>query len=229
MSGANYKKQEYLAETYRIAYYQNGNPYVSTSAIADEMGVSAPAVTRMVQRLKEAGYVDHEPYRGIILTPAGEREALHSIRKHRIVERFLTDVMQFGWHEVHDAADEFGAVVSDALLLRMDAMADYPQRCPHGEPIPTPELKMPQVVDEPLIDAKVGQTWVISRVHTHDDNMLQYLSTLHIMPGVSFELLEKAPFNGPIQVRVEGKIQFLGYEIAQVLRVCTPDDYDLKA
>ncbi len=86
------------------------DPYISTSALADVMHVSAPAVTRMVQRLKEAGYLEHEPYRGVFLTPAGEREALMSIRRHRLVEVFLVKVMKFGWHEVHDQADELGVV-----------------------------------------------------------------------------------------------------------------------
>src|SRR6476661_1502377 len=128
--------QEYLAEAYRLAYYQNGDPYISTSALAAEMHVSAPAVTRMVQRLKEAGYLEHEPYRGISLTTEGEREALTSIRRHRLVEVFLVNVMKFGWHEVHDEADALGVAVSDETIARMETMAGFPRRCPHGEPIP---------------------------------------------------------------------------------------------
>src|SRR5690606_27172021 len=104
-------------------YYQNGDPYVSTSALAEVMGVSAPAVTRMVQRLKQAGYLEHEPYKGICLTPAGEHEALQNIRRHRLVECFLVNVMHFGWHEVHDAADELGSVVSEVVVDRMVKMA----------------------------------------------------------------------------------------------------------
>ena len=72
--------QEYLAEAYRLAYYQNDNPYISTSDLAEVLHVSAPAVTRMVQRLKSGGYLEHEPYKGIYLTPSGEREALLNIR-----------------------------------------------------------------------------------------------------------------------------------------------------
>lgn len=228
MSTPNYKQQEYLAEAYRIAYYQHNDPYVSTSAIAEEMNVSAPAVTRMVQRLKEAGYVDHEPYRGIVLTPSGEREALRSIRRHRIVERFLVDVMQFGWHEVHDAADDLGAVVSDTVVDRMSTMTGNPRRCPHGEPIPSVDGKMPTVVDAPLHDADAGQLLTVSRVHTHDDNMLQYLSSLGLKPGVSFTLLEKAPFNGPLKLIIDEKEQFVGFEIAHVLHVCDPKQYELN-
>ena len=81
--------QEYLAEAYRIACYQPESDFVSTSALAEEMQVSAPAVTRMIQRLKQSGFLEHEPYRGIRLTTAGEREALVNIRRHRLVERFL--------------------------------------------------------------------------------------------------------------------------------------------
>lgn len=228
MGGANHKKHEYLAEAYRIAYYQNGDPYVSTSAIASEMGVSAPAVTRMVQRLKDAGYVDHEPYRGIILTPLGEQEALRNIRNHRIVERFLVDVMGFGWHEVHDSADQLGAVVSDALVEHMDRMANHPKRCPHGEPIPSAALQMPRVIDEPLTEATINQSLAVSRVNTHDEQMLKYLDSLHLHPGAPFHLLNKAPFNGPLELRVGDRVQFLGYEIAQVLRVCAPQHYELS-
>ena len=148
--------QEYLAEAFRIAYYQPEAPYVSTSALAEEMHVSAPAVTRMVQRLKHAGFLEHEPYRGIRLTEAGEREALANIRRHRLVERFLVDVMGFGWHEVHDDADDMGLVVSDVLVDKMDEMSGFPKRCPHGEPIPSADGVMPRVIDFPLSEVEVG-------------------------------------------------------------------------
>jgi DtxR family Mn-dependent transcriptional regulator len=226
MSETNYKKQEYLAEAYRIAYYQNDDPYISTSAIAEEMGVSAPAVTRMVQRLRDAGLVEHEPYRGILLTSAGEREALRSIRRHRIVERFLVDVMKFGWHEVHESADELDEGVSDLIVSRMDQMTGFPRRCPHGEPIPTPDLKMPRIVDIPLSDIEVGAEWAISRIHTHDEKLLRYLDQMGLKPGVVFDLVEKAPFNGPLQLKLSSGLVHVGYEVAQVLRVCKPDEFD---
>lgn len=217
--------QEYLAEAYRIAYYQEGDPYISTSALAEVMGVSAPAVTRMVQRLKEQHYLEHEPYRGVKLTPKGEREALANIRSHRLVERFLVDVMGFGWHEVHESADELGAVVSEKMVTRMDAMAGHPRRCPHGEPIPTPDGNMPRIIDYPLTDTDIGDEYVISRVNTHDDEKLRYFDTLGIKPGEVFLLADKAPFNGPLQIELDGEVIHLGHELAGVLRVCTQDEF----
>lgn len=218
--------QEYLAEAYRLAHYQPNSPYVSTSALAEVMHVSAPAVTRMVQRLKDAGFLEHEPYHGIKLTPKGELEALLSIRRHRIVERFLVDVMQFGWHEVHDEADELGATVGDLVVKRMDAMAGYPRRCPHGEPIPSEDGVMPKVVDYPLTDAEPGEL-VISRVNSHDADKLQYLDTLQLKPGTRFELVERAPFKGPLQLRVGDTLCYMGYELAGSVRVCSEAEFSL--
>lgn len=219
--------QEYLAEAYRIAYYHGGDAYISTTALADVLKVSAPAVTRMVQRLKEAGYLEHEPYRGIRLTTEGEREALSNIRSHRLVERFLVDVMGLGWHEVHDAADELGAVVSDTLVRRMADMTGHPRRCPHGEPIPDENGYMPRVIDYRLNDLNPGGMYVISRVNTHDAEMLRYFDELGIKPGISFELVSRAPFNGPLQIRLNNQIIHLGHELSGVLRVCTQAEFDL--
>ena len=219
--------QEYLAEAYRLAYYQNGDPYISTSSLAEVMDVSAPAVTRMVQRLKSAGYLEHEPYKGITLTAAGVQEALQNIRRHRLVECFLVDVMDFDWHEVHDAADNLGASISEVVVERMDKMAGFPRRCPHGEPIPTREGHMPRVQDEPLNSVAPGEELVISRVATHDDDKLQYLATLGMRPGTKLTLIARAPFNGPIQLLVDGETQVIGHELAGVLRVCSQEVFAL--
>lgn len=219
--------QEYLAEAYRIACYQPQDRFVSTSALADELGVSAPAVTRMVHRLKQAGYLEHQPYRGIKLTPAGEREALANIRRHRLVECFLVKIMGFGWHEVHDDADDLGMVASELLVDKIDAMSGYPKRCPHGEPIPSKSGRMPRVIDYPLADVAVGKEYLISRVHTHDQRRLRYFSELRLEPGSRFTLIMRAPFKGPLQLQVGGKTHFLGDELAGDLRVCSRAEYQL--
>ncbi len=220
--------QEYLAEAYRIAYYQDNDPYISTSALAEVMHVSAPAVTRMVQRLRDAGYLEHEPYRGIMLTQQGQRAALENIRRHRLVEVFLVNVMKFGWDEVHDAADTLGGSVSDTVVDRMEIMADFPRRCPHGEPIPSAEGVMPRVRDFPLNEQAPGEIYAISRVNTHDADKLKYLGELGLKPGAKFLLNSRAPFNGPIQMSINGETLVIGHELGGVLRVCSTDAFDLK-
>ena len=211
--------QEYLAETYRIAHYQAGDQYVTTSALAERMRVTAPAVAAVVQRLKQRGLVEHEPYQGIRLTAKGERVALMSIRRHRLAEIFMVKVMGFGWHEVHDEADALGAVISERVSARMEAMAGYPKRCPHGEPIPSADGVMPDIHDEPLSEVNAPAALTISRVNTHDPELLQYLASLRLVPEQPVELLSRAPFNGPLRLKIGPTEQVIGYELAGCLRV----------
>jgi DtxR family Mn-dependent transcriptional regulator len=213
-------QQEYLAEAYRLMHYQSpDDPYVTTSALAERVGVSAPAVAAVVERLKQAGFVEHEKYRGIKLTAKGTREALMSIRRHRLTEIFLVKVMGFGWHEVHDEADRMGAAASDIVVGRMEQMAGYPKRCPHGEPIPTADGVMPEVIDTPLSEVAAPADLTISRVNTHDVEILKYLAELHLVPEQKIQLLKRAPFNGPLTLRIDKTEQVIGSELAKVLRV----------
>ena len=135
--------------------------------------------------------------------------------------------MGFGWHEVHDDADDLGLVVSDALVDKMDAMSGFPKRCPHGEPIPSADGVMPRVVDFPLSEVEVGREYLISRVHTHDSHKLRYFSELQLEPGKRFRLAMRAPFKGPLQLEVAGRTRFLGHELAGTLRVCSEAEYML--
>jgi DtxR family Mn-dependent transcriptional regulator len=213
-------QQQYLAEAYRIAHYQGDNPYIATSALAERMNVSAPAVAAVVERLKRGGFVEHEPYRGMRLTPKGEREALMSIRRHRIAEVFLVKVMGFAWHEVHDEADAIGAVISEELAARMEKMAGYPKRCPHGEPIPTADGVMPPIHDMQLSEVEeVPKELVVSRVNSHDPEVLKYLGSLQLVPEQRIALLNRAPFHGPLRLRIGKHEQVIGYELARSIRV----------
>src|SRR6185436_2329493 len=143
--------RDYLAEIYRLAdRADDPTNYIGTSALADLLDVSPPAVNRMVTRLRESGLLEHEPYQGIRLTDAGRREALKQLRNHRIVEAFLVNVRGFGWHQVHEEAERMSQGLSNVLVERMYHMAHEPTHCPHGEPIPLPEGPLPELNDELL-------------------------------------------------------------------------------
>ena len=119
--------RDYLAEIYRLAdRADDPASYIGTSALADLLDVSPPAVNRMVTRLKENGLLEHEPYQGIRLTDAGRLESLKQLRSHRIVEVFLVNVMGFAWHQVHEEADRMSQGLSDILVERMFKMANEP-------------------------------------------------------------------------------------------------------
>lgn len=208
--------QRYAAEIYRL---QQDHPYVTLSMLGEHMYVSPQAISRMIRRLKQAGLVVHEPYRGVRLTPAGERVALPAIRRHRLLEVFLVDVMRFGWEEVHDLADVLEAGIDQVLEDRIDELTGHPTRCPHGDPIPTRDGVMPPLNDVSLVTLQPGAKGRISRVRTHDPEKLRYLAQLSLVPDTPFELLSRAPFNGPLRIRAGNREHVLGHELAAVLWV----------
>jgi len=208
--------REYLAEIYRL---QEDEPTVSTTSLAERLEVSAPAVPRMLKRLQSAGFVKHIPYQGVRLTDLGMRQALAEIRRHRILEVFLVDIMGFRWDEVHEHSDELGRGLNDGLTARMDEMTGFPKRCPHGEPIPDAELNLPELNDLCLINLGVGQRGSVSRVRTHEPERLRYFAELGLIPGAKFEVLGRAPFNGPMRLRIEREEVVVGAALIQSLWV----------
>ncbi len=218
--------QEYLAETYRIASYQ-GTEFVRTSDLAERMNKTAPAVVRMASRLEKAGLIEHKLYEGIKLTTKGEREALISIRRHRLLEVFLVKVMGLGWHEVHDECDRLAGAISDKLMRRVEEMAGNPTRCPHGEPIPNRKGFMPHIVDSELTSHEPVQEFIISRINTHDAEKLCYLQDIHLTPGQTISLINRAPFNGPLRLKIGRNEQVIGTELASDIRVCQPHEFEL--
>lgn len=208
--------REYLAEIYRL---QEDSPTVSTTSLADRLDVSPPAIPRMLKRLQSVGYVKHVPYQGVELTQLGREEALREIRRHRILEVFLVNVMGFTWDEAHEHADGLGAGLNDSLTDRMAEMTGHPKRCPHGEPIPDRDGRLPEVADMCIVNLGVGHQGVVSRVRTHEPEKLQYLASLGLVPGTPFEILGRAPFNGPMRMRVGREEVVVGYELMKSLWV----------
>jgi DtxR family Mn-dependent transcriptional regulator len=209
-------QREYLGEIYRLERSPEG---VTTSALAERLEVSSSAVARMLRRLDQLGFLTHVPYQGVKLSPAGEREALHSIRRHRLLEVFLVKVMGFGWDEVHEESHGLQLTISDAFEDRMDALAGHPTHCPHGDPIPTKEGQMAATHDAPLLELSVGAGAVLRRVKTDDGEKLRYLAELGLVPGVQLRVLGRAPFNGPLRIRANGNEHVIGTELAKSLRV----------
>lgn len=212
--------RDYLMQIYRLtALSSEASAYVSTSALADLLDVSAPAVNRMINKLKESGLLEHEPYQGIRLTDKGAREALKEMRRHRIAESFLVTVMGFGWHEVHAEADRMVPGLSEAVTERMAEMAGYPTHCPHGEPIPSPDGTLPEVHDMLLSEAAVNIDLKITRVRTREADRLEYIAALGLTPGRTLQVLHKAPFNGPLQLKVGAEYRIVGHNLAELIRV----------
>ena len=213
--------REYLAEIYRL---QEDTPTVSTTNLAERLNVSAPAIPRMLRRLRNAGYVKHVPYQGFGLTDLGREEALREIRRHRILEVYLVNVMKFTWDEAHEHAEDLGKGLNDQIVARMAEMTNNPTRCPHGEPIPDSEGLLPKISDTCIINLGVGYRGIVSRVRTHEPERLKYFATLGLIPGAPFEIVGRAPFNGPMRLRVERDDVVIGVELTKSLWVTKQED-----
>lgn len=206
----------YLAEIYRI---QDEHPEATLSQLADGMNVSLQAASRMIRRMADEGLILHEPYKGFQLTPKGERIALQVLRRHRLLERFLVDVMGFGWHEVHDMTETLERGITDKLSERMAELTGDPDRCPHGEPIPSRDGVMPVVIDRPLSDWPVDEPGRVSRVKTHEPEKLIYLHDVSLVPGAPVKVTGRSPFEGPVHLEANGDRLVLGNNLASEIYV----------
>lgn len=190
-----------------------------TNEIAAELGFAPASVSGMVRRLAEQGLITHERYRGVKLTKAGRRAALRTIRRHRVIEAYLTTALGYPWDRVHDEAERLEHAASDELIDRMAAAIGEPATDPHGAPIPTRDGTL---ADPPLValsDVAVGTRVTIERVGDRDAEQLRYLAEVGITPGRVVQVLARAPFDGPIDLRVGKVTRSIGPGLAKQILV----------
>jgi DtxR family Mn-dependent transcriptional regulator len=208
--------QDYVKEIYKL---EAAGRRATTSALAKELGVSAPSVTAMVKKLASLGLVEHERYRGTRLTRKGERVALEVIRHHRLLEQYLSQTLGLPLDALHDEADRLEHALSEELEAQIDRSLGYPTRDPHGDPIPGPDLKIVVTEVTPLSTLAVGAKATVSRVPDGDGELLRYLDRLRLTPGNSVEVREAAPFEGPLTIRVGGAEHAISRELAARIAV----------
>jgi DtxR family Mn-dependent transcriptional regulator len=192
--------EDYLKAIYDLELV--GAP-ASTNDIADRLAISPASVSGMVRRLADQGLVTHEPYRGVRLTEDGRRAALRTLRRHRILECYLTEVLGYPWDRVHAEAERLEHAASEELVERMASALGDPVQDPHGAPIPTRDGRVEEASLRTLAEAAAGEQVRIRRVHDKDPARLRYLAELGIRPGSVVRVLERAPFDGPITLEVD--------------------------
>src|SRR5437763_15415138 len=204
-------ERETLKAVYRLT---KGDEPAHTGGLAEKLDVSPSTVTTTVKRLADRALVEHQLYKGVILTPAGRREAVSAIRRHRIVERFLSDMLGYAWNEADRLATSFEHDLPDEVETRIFIALDRPATCPHGFPIPAPETdELPDM--PPLYDLEPGDVAVVAVPGSTDPEVVAFLDTLGLRPGGRVEVREKHPFDGPLVLRVDGKDRTLGRTVAQ--------------
>ena len=176
---------------------------VSTKMLAEKIGVSASTASESIRKLAEQGLVDHEKYGAVTLTESGRRAALAMVRRHRLLEAFLVKELGYSWDEVHDEAEVLEHAVSDRLVARIDAKLGFPQRDPHGDPIPGSDGQVPTPPARQLWSCADGDTGMVARISDKDPEMLRYFDSIGISLDSRLRVLTRREFAGMISVAVE--------------------------
>jgi DtxR family transcriptional regulator, Mn-dependent transcriptional regulator len=175
---------------------------VSTKLLAERIGVSASTVSEAVRKLVDQGLVDHARYGSIQLTPAGSAAAVAMVRKHRLIETFLVRELGYGWDEVHDEAEVLEHAVSDLMMTRIDSKLGFPERDPHGDPIPSVDGAVPTPPARQLSDFHDGQSGVVARISDSDPAMLRYFDSVGIALDTKITVVERRDFAGTVAIRL---------------------------
>jgi DtxR family transcriptional regulator, Mn-dependent transcriptional regulator len=212
--------EDYIKAIYILETDTEGG--VSTTKIAEALEISSASVTNMIKKLAKMGLVRYESYYGTELTDSGKKIALEIIRHHRLLELYLKEVMGYSWDEVHDEAEKLEHHISERFEDTIAELLNHPTHDPHGDPIPSKDGVMPEIANEPLTDAELGKKLMLGRVANQDPELLRYLEEIGLIPGIVFEVIKKAPFKGPVTVKVDGKELVVGYEVAVNLYTMEP-------
>jgi DtxR family transcriptional regulator, Mn-dependent transcriptional regulator len=208
------------SEDYLKAIYSLGTDRVNTQSLADRLEVKPGSVTEMLKRLAELGLVEHKPYYGARLTPAGERIALELIRHHRLLESYLHQALGYALEDVHREAERLEHHISEEFEARISELLGHPTHDPHGDPIPTLEGKLPEFATRAMLDVNEGEEVRLGRVSEKDPDFLRLVVSLGLIPGARVKVIRVAKPSGTITLEVAGTVQHtLSLEAARKLWV----------
>jgi DtxR family Mn-dependent transcriptional regulator len=208
----NISKEDYLSIIYKSS---DSNGVIKANQIAEKLNISAAAVTDMLRKLSKEGYVDYKRYKGIKLTKSGEDYARSMVRRHRIWEVFLHQIVGLPWDKVHNEAENLEHSSSDELINRMEEMLDYPEFDPHGDPIPDRNGKMPKGnLGTPLSTIEPGNSVKVNRVHDFDSSFLQYITNIGIELNKEVTVLDTLEFDHSLLIEVDKKKTSISNKVA---------------
>jgi len=210
--------QDYLKNIYELT--ENGEN-ASTNALAQKLNIKPASVTGMVQKLASAkpALVEYQKHQGVTLTKEGKKAALEVIRHHRLLEAWLAQTLGYSWAEVHEEAERLEHVISEDFERRIAAAMGHPIRDPHGELIPTEDLRMPLDDSTPLSALRPNQSAIIQSVKAADTDLLRHLTGLGLIPGVRIEVTNYSPFDHNLTIRIRNKSCVLGLNITNKIYV----------
>ncbi|HAL55357.1 MAG TPA: DtxR family transcriptional regulator [Bacteroidetes bacterium] len=213
---ASEQVENYLKNIYKL---QESDGKVSTSSLSERLQISAASVTEMIKKLADEGSVTYTPYKGVELTEHGRRKALRIIRRHRLWELFLVEVLKYPWDEIDVEAERLEHITSEKLEHRLDSALGFPRKDPHGDVIPTAEGSIDDVSHVPLSEIEPGSTVVVARVSDASPEVLQYAAKLGILLKRKIKVRERIKFDGSLRVEIGRKEQFISAKLARSIFV----------
>ncbi len=210
---ANISKEDYLSAIYK---YRDENSEIKPNLIAEKLQISNAAVTDMLRKLSKEKYVNYEKYKKITLTEKGKTYARNMVRRHRIWEVFLNQIVGIPWDKVHDEAHKLEHSTSDELINRMEEMLEFPEYDPHGDPIPSKEGKMPKLRKNiPLTLLKEDECGKVIRVNDFDEGFLVYIAEIGIKLNELIEIKKVRDFDKSMLINVGGKDRDISRKLAE--------------
>jgi DtxR family Mn-dependent transcriptional regulator len=179
------------------------------------MGVASPSVTAMLKKLTALGLVEHEPYRGAVLTAAGEKVAIEMVRHHRLLEQYLAEALGLSIDAVHEEAHRLEHVLSEEVEARIDESLGFPTHDPHGDPIPDSDLNVAESELRPLSALEPGEAAIVRRIPDGEPELLRYLSEAALVPGAHVQVVKREP----LTVSVEGRSHKIAADVAAQIGV----------
>lgn len=201
-----------------------GGRAVTSGALAERLGASPSSVTEGVRKLVTLELAVHRPYAPVELTETGRAFAVAMVRRHRILETFLSHCLEYPWDEVHAEADALEHVVSDRFVDALDSYLDHPRRDPHGDPIPTPDGRLAPLGDRPLDEVPEGASGVVTRVSDRDNTVLRHLAEIGLRPDSPVCVRSRSPELGIVALELGGRTVRLGTPVAAAVRVRLDED-----
>lgn len=209
-------EEEYLEAIWHL---EQRNKIAKTGDLSQRLNVTMGTASNMIDHLEREGLLEHEHYRGVKLTEKGREAATDVVRRHRLGERFLADILHLDWSRVHDAACKLEHGFSKEVTDSLDTTLGKPRTCPHGNPIPSETGEIVEEEAVPLSELRPGEKASVSRVTEEETEILQYLATLGLMPGAQVVVEAKAPFNGPLMIKVRSASYALSRDVAALIWV----------
>lgn len=208
--------EDYLKTIFRLAAIE-GERGVRPKVVADHLGVTTASVSTALRRLAASDLITRDEAQRIYLTAEGQRQARRVVRRHRLIETFLVEVLDVPWHEVHDEAERLEHALSDRLEDRIAALLGDPVTDPHGDPIPPREGSHDERWGPSLADGEPGTRFQVTRVSDRDAGALAHMGAMGILPGVVLDVVRRDPFDGPLWVAIDGHELPLGARLAGMI------------